>query len=615
MRIQAFSWAKHMGIAARWTKKAGFTSALLLPVVLGSGSVKAETYYVAATGNDSGPGTAAQPFRNLSKAASMAIAGDTVIVADGTYGHENAVTCGDGCSVEHAPVVLNNSGTPTAPITFQAEHKWGAVLSCEMQCDAYIDLRNSSYIVIQDFVITQDYKEAIHSNDAAHHITIRGNQIENIANRASSSGLGMDGIYINGNCSDFLFDSNLWHDIGRTSGTNTLDHAIYSHASNVTIVNNVFYNQQHGWDIQLAEGATNVLIADNTFAFPNPTQSGQIMLWNNNTGLTIRNNIFYAPQNYAITRYTSSVTSCSIDHNLVYGARSVMADTSGCNVSNNIVGANPQFVNATNPPYNFSLTAGSPAIGAGISVPEAPVDIIGTVRPPSGPDDLGAYQYSSGSPTPAPAPTPASSWGPVLAARWSLNEGSGTIINDLSGNGNTGRLNGTPHWVNGAYGTALSLDGESNYISVNDSGSLNPPGQMTVSFWFLANGAPNYDERIIEKLYDWNVKMNGTALYPQFSMGSNYAMLNYALPVGVWQHIVFTYSAGVVTGYINGAAVSFTQNTFTPAAAMPVYNYGLYIGTDSSKTDFAQGLLSDVRIYDQALSAADVAALYSQTKH
>jgi hypothetical protein len=470
--------------------------------------------------------------------------------------------------------------------------------------------------VIQDFVITQGYKEAIHSNDAAHHITIRGNQIESIANRASSSGLGMDGIYVNANCSDFLFDSNLWHDIGRTSGTNTLDHAIYTHASNVTIVNNVFYNQQHGWDIQLAEGATNVLIANNTFAFPNPTQSGQIMLWNSNNGLTIRNNIFYQPRNYAITRYTSSVANCAIDHNLVYGAGSVMANTSGCNVSSNITGTDPQFANPANAPYNFALLAGSAAIDAGVSVPTVSTDMMGTFRPQGAAFDIGAYEYPAGNPAPNPPPSPPVQWGASgLVARWNLNEGTGTNINDQSGDQNTGLINGAPQWVNGTYGTALSLSGTGSYISVNDSASLNPTGQMTISFWFLANGTPSYDERIIEKLYDWNLKMNGTGLHPQFSAGSNYAMLNYSIPVGVWQHIVFTYSAGVVAGYVNGMPVNFAQNTFTSGSAIPGYGYGLYIGTDSSKTDFAQGLLSDVRIYNQALSAADVAALYSQTKH
>ena len=46
-----------------------------------------------------------------------------------------------------------------------------------------------------------------------------------------------------------------------------LDHGIYAKGTNATIINNIFYNMNKGWSIQVANGATNWLIANNTFAF------------------------------------------------------------------------------------------------------------------------------------------------------------------------------------------------------------------------------------------------------------------------------------------------------------------------------------------------------------
>ena len=377
-----------MKLALPNTRVAGFAIAAAL---LGP-ALSATTFYVATDGSDANPGSVSAPFRTLQRGANAALPGDTVVVRNGIYGPEGAVTGGDSSGNESSPVVLYNSGIPGAPITIKAENQWGAVLNCYFVCDAYINLYNASYIVIQDFVITEGYKEGIHSNDSAHHITLKSNRIEYIATRSSSSTTGLDGLYTNPNCHDFIIDGNVFHDIGRTN-VNWLDHALYLHGSNFTVTNNLFYNIPHGWSIQAADGLNNVVIANNTFAFPQGGgQDGQIMLWNSQSNLTIENNIFYNAKNYAITRYSSSIGNCTVDHNLVYGASGMMADTSGCamGVTQN---ADPGFVNATTTPFDFHLRAGSPAIGAGIQVAAALVS--GLSRALTAGTDLGAYPFAA----------------------------------------------------------------------------------------------------------------------------------------------------------------------------------------------------------------------------
>lgn len=71
--------------------------------------------YVATTGNDANDGSIDKPFLTINKAAEVAIAGDVVIIKSGTYSLTSAIN-------------VANSGTATAPITFMAEVKDGAII-------------------------------------------------------------------------------------------------------------------------------------------------------------------------------------------------------------------------------------------------------------------------------------------------------------------------------------------------------------------------------------------------------------------------------------------------------------------------------------------------------
>src|SRR5690348_15683757 len=56
-----------------------------------------------------------------------------------------------------------------------------------------------------------------------------------------------------------------------------------------------------------------------------------------------------------------------------------------------------------------------------------------------------------------------------LVAAYGFNEGSGTSVNDISGNGNTGTITGATWSGSGKFGGALSFDGTSSLVTINDS--------------------------------------------------------------------------------------------------------------------------------------------------
>src|SRR5229473_6866290 len=312
----------------------------------------AATYYVSTAGSDSNPGTQTAPFRHLTKGAATATQpGDTVIVMDGTYDNEGVVE-------PNFVVTLYYSGTPGNPITFKAQNRGKAILdsmntSTTTTCNgaaAYFNLHNAAFVVIQGFVIQRGCDSGIQSNDAAHDIVIKWNEIRNIANHTVTDQIGRDGIYVNSSEYNFTFDGNSWHDIGRTDGQTLLhfDHGIYAHAQNVTIINNLFYNNNRGYHIQLADQASNWLVANNTFAFGCANgEAGQIMFWGNNSGITMRNNIFYKPNVSPLTRWSATVTNSPFDHNLIYGVSTIISDPTGFTIGANQIGPNPSFVNAS----------------------------------------------------------------------------------------------------------------------------------------------------------------------------------------------------------------------------------------------------------------------------
>ena len=82
-----------------FSRRAFLTAAALFGLPL----AQAADYYVSPSGSDSAPGTLAQPFQTIQKAASVMVAGDTAFIRAGTY---------------RETVTPAHSGTQNAPITF-----------------------------------------------------------------------------------------------------------------------------------------------------------------------------------------------------------------------------------------------------------------------------------------------------------------------------------------------------------------------------------------------------------------------------------------------------------------------------------------------------------------
>jgi hypothetical protein len=473
-------------ISKTWLHKTVLTSYVLISF---TGLAHGATYYVSTIGNDANTGSQSAPFRHLSRGAAAAQAGDTVIVMDGIYDNEGQVaTSSGGGSV----VTVTNAGAPGNPITIMAQNRGSAILDAASSTQsslgcygawAYFDVSYTSYVVIQGFVIENACLNAVHINGNAHDITVKWNEIRNIGNWNTPAGtLSPTGSFQNSSEYNITFDGNIFHDIG--GGTNiNQQHAIYSYSSNLTVINNIFYNQVHGWDIQLA-GGSNVYIANNTFAFANPNRDGQILLWNSGplSNIVIENNIFYQPPSNAIVSYLSGgngpINGCTFQYNLTT-AGSIWDNGSSCTLNNNVTASDPMFVNASTAPYDFHLKSGSPAIDTGMTVPYTNVDLDNWTRPFNFIYDRGAYEYHTSQPTQSTillSATPGS---------FSMVEGAtvtGSITATVTGTASpTFSASGLPAGVSASFSPANCTGSCTTTLTITAAGPYQGTGKITIA--------------------------------------------------------------------------------------------------------------------------------------
>ncbi len=198
-----------------------------------------------------------------------------------------------------------------------------------------------------------------------------------------------------------------------------------------------------------------------------------------------------------------------------------------------------------------------------------------------------------------------------LVCHLKMDEGSGTTLIDASPYNNNGTTVGSPTWATGVIGQALSLNGTQN-ATVADANSLDITSAITLAAWIRPT--VNGTQRIIIKVsgstgYELfleqpspsrvSVRFNGNAALRVNSTSSYMSYLN------TWIHIAATYDGTTIRLYFNGIeeaslAASFAIGTNATAVG---------IGGDAAGANRFTGLLDDARIYNTALTAAQVLAL------
>lgn len=217
-----------------------------------------------------------------------------------------------------------------------------------------------------------------------------------------------------------------------------------------------------------------------------------------------------------------------------------------------------------------------------------------------------------------------------LIAEWRLDEqtwnGSAGEVADNSGNNLNGRsvilttlanTQGTIPALTGSPGTCRygSFNGTADgYVQIDDPGTgsiLDLNSTFTVATWINTNSFPSGSNlaTIVSKDENFEFHLNSAGrVFWWWGGGDREFSSTQSVSLNMWHHVAITFESGEQHIYIDGVSVGTNNST----SAITVNNDAVFIGTDiafhSRRFD---GLIDEVRIYDGALTEAQINSLMS----
>jgi hypothetical protein len=205
-----------------------------------------------------------------------------------------------------------------------------------------------------------------------------------------------------------------------------------------------------------------------------------------------------------------------------------------------------------------------------------------------------------------------------LVCCWDFDECSGTIVHDCSGNGNDGTIDGAS-WTTGVSGCALEIVGTNivHYIPSTYDDSIT--SALTVAAWIKWYGPNSYLRG--SYIFDgrgysyplgfiFGVAPDSTLWFYMQQPGSIIYSISHVRP-DTWTHVavVFDDASNILRVFINGCQ----DNTLTTTATYYNSDADLAIGNNMWEDGLyapLNGVIDEARIYNRALSEAEIKLLY-----
>src|SRR6185503_15079984 len=86
-----------------------------------------------------------------------------------------------------------------------------------------------------------------------------------------------------------------------------------------------------------------------------------------------------------------------------------------------------------------------------------------------------------------------------LVAAYTFNEGTGSTLTDISGNGNNGTISGASWTTSGKFGNALLFTGPNTKVTIPDAASLRLTTGMTLEAWVFPTVTPTGWQSVVVK--------------------------------------------------------------------------------------------------------------------
>ncbi|HEX3720343.1 MAG TPA: LamG-like jellyroll fold domain-containing protein [Verrucomicrobiae bacterium] len=206
---------------------------------------------------------------------------------------------------------------------------------------------------------------------------------------------------------------------------------------------------------------------------------------------------------------------------------------------------------------------------------------------------------------------------------WPLNETTGTTAYDLAGGYNgtyfgnvvLGQVTGPPNAGASANNYGAAFDGATAYVDIPGA-PFNITNAVTAMAWVQLNAYTGFDGVFGHGDPSWRISVNpsGEPGANDGNLGSADATSSTSIVDGLWHLVAYTYTgdtseANNGTLYVDGAIVAHDTITATP----PGTNLDVWIAgaPDYPTARLLPGYVADAAVFDYALSAGDIQALYS----
>jgi len=202
-----------------------------------------------------------------------------------------------------------------------------------------------------------------------------------------------------------------------------------------------------------------------------------------------------------------------------------------------------------------------------------------------------------------------------LVGYWSFNgqDINGTTAYDRSGNNNNGTIHGATPTI-GKQGQALSFDGVDDYVDCGsaDAIRINHLGnKVTIEAWIFWKGGTSGLSRIggFQGYFGdyalWVSESNDKVLFEVDGQNGNQLYSTQTISHNQWHHIVGTFDSSGMRIYIDGVlAGEATDIYYPPTEGTANLRFGY------KENEYFHGLIDEVRIYNRALSAEEIAEHY-----
>jgi hypothetical protein len=210
-----------------------------------------------------------------------------------------------------------------------------------------------------------------------------------------------------------------------------------------------------------------------------------------------------------------------------------------------------------------------------------------------------------------------------LVTAFGFNEATGTTAINSSNVAFNGTIRQALR-VPGKFGGALSFDGVNDWVTINDAtnGPLDLTAGMTLQAWVKPGSLGSWNTVVLKERgagnlsyglyahdgapqpFGFNAPAGYTRTTPVASTVDTPVRAGSPLAVGVWQHLATTYDGTNMRLYVNGVLVATRAQTGSIATSNGALRIG---GNNAFANEFYHGLIDEVRVYNRALSAAEIA--------